>query len=85
LAKHSIPAMIYRVRKPLQVIRGEPPKPFTFVEIMPGSIITVKGKVQKSGGVDVLYNGQIFASFMRDIAARAELVEDETTGALVWR
>lgn len=77
--------MTYRVRKPLQVIRGELPRSFTFVEIMPGSIIMVKGNVQKSGRVDVLCNGKIFGSFMRDIAARAELIEDETTGTLVWR
>jgi hypothetical protein len=75
----------YRVQRPLEVIRGEPPEPFSFVEIVPGSIITVKGNVQKSGRVDVLYNGQIFGSFMRDIAARAELIEDEITGASVWR
>lgn len=77
--------MTYRVRKPLEVIRGEPPGPFSFVEITPGSLITVKGKVQKSGRVDVLYNGQIFGAIIRDIAARAELVEDEITGASVWR
>ena len=63
---------------------GQPSEPLSFVEIMPGSIITVQGNVQKSGRVEVLYNGQIFGSFMRDIAGRAELVEDETTGALVW-
>jgi len=69
----------YRVLNPLQVIREEPPKPFAFVEIIPGSIVTVKGKVRESGRVEVLCNGQIFGSFIRDIAGRAELVEDETT------
>lgn len=67
--------MTYRVRKALQVIRDEPPKPFSFVEIMPGSIIRVNGEVQNSGLVDVLYDGQIFGAFMRDIEARAEKVE----------
>ena len=33
--------MTYRVRKPLQVMHDEPPKPLSFVEIKPGSIITV--------------------------------------------
>jgi hypothetical protein len=67
--------MTYRVRKALQVIRDEPPKPFSFVEIMSGSIIRVNGEVQKSGLVDVLYDGQIFGAFMRDIETRAEKVE----------
>ena len=67
--------MTYRVRKALQVIRDEPPKPFSFVEIMPGSIIRVNGEVQKSGLVDVLYDGQIFGAFMRDIETRTEKVE----------
>ena len=71
--------MTYRVLNPLQVIREEPPKPFAFVEIIPGSIITVKGKVRESGRVEVLCNGQIFGSFMRDIAARANLAKGTTT------
>jgi len=66
------------VREALQVIRDEPPEPFTFKEIMPGSIVTVNGEVQKSGLVDVLYDGQIFGAFLRDIEARAELVEART-------
>jgi hypothetical protein len=67
--------MTYCVRKPLQVICDEPPKPFSFVEIMPGSIITVNDEVQKSGLVNVLYDGQNFGSFMRDIQPRADVVE----------
>jgi hypothetical protein len=54
--------MTYCARKPLQVIRDEPPKPFSFVEIMPGSIITFNDEVQKSGLVNVLYDGQNFGS-----------------------
>lgn len=43
---------------------------------MPGSIITVKGNVQKPGRVDVRHNGQIFGAIIRDIAARADAVYD---------
>jgi uncharacterized protein YraI len=39
------------------------------------SIITIRGCVQQSGLVDVLYEGQSMAAFMRDIQARAESVE----------
>jgi len=58
-------------------VRDDPQGPFTFVTITPGSIITVKGDVQQSGLVDVLYDGQIVAAFIRDIEARAEIVEPE--------
>lgn len=61
--------MIYRVREPLQVMFGEPSEP-SFVEIMAGSIITVKGNVQKSGRVEVRYNGQIFVAIVCDILER---------------
>jgi hypothetical protein len=55
-------------------MRDEPPKPFSFVEIMPGSIIIVNVEVPKSGFVDVMYDGQIFGAFMRDVEARADMV-----------
>ena len=55
-------------------MRDEPPTPFSFVEIMPGSIIIVNVEVLKSGFVDVMYDGQIFGAFMRDVEARADMV-----------
>jgi hypothetical protein len=70
--------MTYRAREAFMAVRDDPQGPFTFVTITPGSIITVKGDdVQQSGLVDVLYDGQIVAAFMRDIEARAEMVEPE--------
>jgi hypothetical protein len=65
----------YRVRNPLQVIREEPSQPISFVEIRPGSIITVNGEARKSVKVDVLYNGEILVAFMRDIEARADRID----------
>ena len=59
-------------------VRDNPPGPLTFVTITPGSIITIKGEVQQSGLVDVLYDGQIVAAFMRDVEARADVVEAST-------
>ena len=67
--------MTYWVRKPLQLIREEPPGPLSFVEIAPGSIITVKSRGVESGRVDVLYDGQIFGAIMRDIEKRAEMMK----------
>jgi hypothetical protein len=65
----------YRAKEAFIAIRDNPPGPFTFVAIHPGSIITVKGEVLQSGLVDVWYDGQIVAAFMRDIEARADMVQ----------
>jgi hypothetical protein len=46
------------------------------VEMVPGSIITVNVNTV-TGRVDVLYKGRIFEASMRDIQARADLVEDD--------
>ena len=66
--------MNYCVRVPLLAIRDEAPNPPTFISIVPGSVITI-GDVQHSGLVDVLHDGEIFAAFMRDIEARADVTK----------
>jgi len=68
--------MTYRASAAFLAVRSGPPGPSTFVTITPGSIITVKGEVLRSGLVDVLYDGQTVAVFMRDIDARADMVPD---------
>ena len=72
--------MTYCVQEPFLAIRNEQSRPFVFVTITEGSIISVKGDVLKSGLVDVLYDGQIVAAFMRDIETRALLVEAGLSG-----
>ena len=67
--------MIYHVHEPFFGVRDEQPAPFAFVTITTGSTIKIIGDVQQSGLVDVLYDGQIVAAFIRNILARAELVE----------
>jgi hypothetical protein len=71
--------MNYRVREPLLAVRNEVPKPFGFVTIPAGSVITL-GEVQDSGFVDVLYDREIVAVFMRDVEARADVVEVTGSG-----
>jgi len=71
--------MTYRAKEAFMAVRDNPPGPFTFVTILPGAIITVKGEVLQSGLVDVLYDGQIVAAFMRDIEARAEIISGATS------
>jgi hypothetical protein len=70
--------MTYHVREPFIAVRDEPPAPFAFTTLTPGSTIKVLGEVQQSGLVDVLYNDQIVAVFMRDIEARAERIQTES-------
>lgn len=65
--------MTYQVQEPVLAVRNDQSKPFVFVTITEGSIITVQGEVQQSGLVDVLYDGRIVAVFMRDIQARGVL------------
>ena len=67
--------MTYCVHEPFLAVTDGRSKPFAFVTISAGATITVKGEVQQSGLVDVLYDDRIVAAFMRDIEARAELVE----------
>jgi hypothetical protein len=70
----------YRVREPFLGIRNEPSKPFIFVTITAGSIITTKSEIQP-GLLDVLYNRQIVAVFMRDIDGSADPIsQDEPMG-----
>ena len=70
--------MKFRVRETFIAVRDEPPNPFTFVTLPQGTVITVVGTVQKSGLVDVAYDGgTVVTVFMRDLDHRTELVEGE--------
>jgi hypothetical protein len=66
--------MTYCAREAFIAVRDEPPAPFAFTTITAGSTLRIIGQVQKSGLVDVLYDGRIVAAFMRDIESRAEMV-----------
>ena len=70
--------MTYRAREAFIAVRDEPPAPFAFTTITAGSTLKIIGEVQKSGLVDVLYDGQIVAAFMRDIEARADRIKTES-------
>jgi hypothetical protein len=70
--------MKYRVREAFIAVRNEPPNPFTFVTLPPGTTIAVVGTVRESGLVDVAYDGGgIVTVFTRDVDHRTELIEDE--------
>jgi hypothetical protein len=65
----------YSVREPLLAVCNEPGMSTVFLTIAPGSMITLKGEVQLSGFVDVLYEGQIVLVFKRDIDLRADRMD----------
>ena len=67
--------MTYYVREPLLAVRNEPGRSTVFLTIVPGSVITLKGEVQLSGFVDVLYEGQIVLVFKRDIDLHADRID----------
>ena len=67
--------MTYRVLKPLLAIRHEPGVATVIVTIASGSLITLKGEVEDTGFVDVLYEGQIVKVYMSDIEKSADRVE----------
>ena len=50
-----------------------------FITIDPGSVITIKGKEEQSGFVDVSYCGRIVKVAMRDIERRADRVKGQTS------
>jgi hypothetical protein len=67
--------MRFRVLKPLLAIRHEPGVAAVLITIGRGSVITVRGEVEETGFVDVLYDGQIVKVYIRDIENGAERVE----------
>ena len=77
--------MTYRAREPFLAFRYDPSVPRRFITITVGSIVTLQSDVHPSGLVSVLYNGQIVSAFMKDIEARAEVVEDTSAQCLVRR
>ena len=67
--------MKYCAREPFLAVRYEQLRTLKFLTITAGSIITLQSEVHKSGLVSVLYEGQIVTAFMRDIEARADMVQ----------
>jgi len=68
--------LTYRATESFIAVRYDQPKPFKFITISPGAVITLQSEVHPSGLVSVLHDGQIVAAFMKDIKAKAELVKD---------
>ena len=72
--------MTYQAKEPLLGVRDRSRSENGFVTIPAGSMITTTGEVQRSGFVDVVYDGRIVAVFMRDLQARADMAEAASHG-----
>jgi hypothetical protein len=75
---YSFISMRFRVREPLLAVQNESGVSPRFMTIEPGSVITIKGKEEQSGFVDVSYRGQIVQVYMRDLEKRADRVRGQT-------
>jgi hypothetical protein len=75
LCVNYLVSVTYRVLKPLLAIRHEPGVAAVLLTLSPGSLFTLKGEVEETGFVDVLYAGQVVKVYMRDIEESAERVE----------
>jgi chemotaxis family two-component system response regulator Rcp1 len=68
----------YCAKEPLLAILAAPGMATKFITIVRGSVITVEGyPEEKSGFVDVLYDGQVVKVYMRDIEKSADRVESQ--------
>jgi hypothetical protein len=64
--------MTYRAIEPFIALVYNQPR--QFLTINPGSLITIKGEMHRSGLVSVLHEGQIVAAFRKDLETKAEVV-----------
>ena len=71
--------MQYRVKTTFMAVRSDDRaslhRRFSFVSLRTGTVIAIRGLVQRSGLVDIECDGHILSAYMRDIEGRAELTE----------
>ena len=79
LCVNYLVSVTYRVLKPLLAIRHEPGVATVLLTIAPGALFTLKGEVEATGFVDVLYEGQVVKVYMRDIEESALRVEGQAS------
>ena len=69
------PSKVYLVRDSFLSVRDDATRKFVFTTVPPGSIIRLIGELNPAGLVDIEYNGQVVAAFLRDILDRCDVVE----------
>jgi len=71
---------VYRLQEPIIAIHPVSERGHTLRAVPRHMILEVVGDPQKSGLVDVLWDGQHIAVFIQDLKSRGELVEISETG-----
>jgi ethanolamine utilization microcompartment shell protein EutS len=72
--------MVYFVCEPFEAVLRPDASTLGYVTVMPGSTVTVLGEAEQSGIVKISYMDRIATASMRDIRAKAKLVDDKTAG-----
>ena len=75
-----MPAM-FRLREAIVAVHTASSESLTIFTVPRGAVIKVMGEPQKSGLVDVLWNGRRIAVFLQDIESRGEVIEVASAGA----
>jgi len=70
----------FRLREAIVAVRPSSEGNLT-ITIPHGAVLKLLGEPQKSGLVDVLWNGRRIAVFLRDIESRGDSIQIASTGA----
>ena len=68
--------MVYLVRESFEAVLRPDASSLGYVTVMPGSTVTVLGEAEQSGIVKISYLDRIATASMRDIRAKAKLVDE---------
>jgi hypothetical protein len=75
-----MPAM-FRLREAIVALLPTSEESLTILTVPHGAVLKLLGEPQKSGLVDVLWNGRHIAVFLQDIESRGEVIEVASAGA----
>jgi len=75
-----MPAM-FRLREAIVALHPRSEESLTILTVPHGAVLKLLGEPQKSGLVDVLWNGRRIAVFLQDIESRGEVIEVASAGA----
>jgi hypothetical protein len=70
----------FRLREAIVAVPPSSEASLTIITVPHGAVLEVVGDLQKSGLVEVLWERQRLAVFMRDLETRGEVVEVARTG-----
>jgi hypothetical protein len=72
---------VFRLREAIVAIPLSSEQGLTIFTVPTGAILELTGELQKSGLVEVLWDGMHIEVFMRDIESRGDSIKAATAGA----